>query len=77
MNTESNEGTKTGTDASSAQQDEAAFNPDITDPQDAKDKAGEDNKQNPLEVSGANPELGKPTEKSSGAGKKTGSGSRN
>ena len=77
MNTDSNEGTKTGTDSSSAHQDEAAYDPNITQPQKAKEKAGEGNKYNPLEASGANPELGRPTEEGeSGAGTKTGSGSR-
>lgn len=73
MNTESNEGTKTGTDTSSAAQEDAAFNRQ-SDPQTAKEKAGEGNQHNPLDASGANPELGKPTsEESSGAGDKTGS----
>ena len=73
INTESNEGTKTGTDASSAKQDKAAYNPNITDPQKAKDEAGKGNDHNPLDASGANPELGRPTEEvDSGAGTKTG-----
>jgi hypothetical protein len=77
MNTDSNEGAKTGTDSSSAHQDEAAYNPNITQPQKAKEKAGEGNKHNPLDASGANPELGRPTEEeASGAGTKTGSDSR-
>jgi hypothetical protein len=77
MNTDSNEGTKTGTDSSSAHQDKAAYDPNITQPQKAKEKAGEGNKHNPLDASGANPELGRPTrEEASGAGTKTGSGSR-
>jgi len=77
MNTESNEGSKTGTDSSSASQDEAAYNPNITKPQAEKEEAGKGNKQNPLEASGANPELGRPTEEeSSGAGTKMESGSR-
>jgi hypothetical protein len=77
MNTETNEGSKTGTDASSASQDEAAYNPSITQPQAAKEEAGKGNKHNPLDASGANPELGRPTEEEEpGAGKKTGYGSR-
>jgi len=73
MNTESNEGTKTGTDSSAGKQDDAAYSRQ-SDPQDAKDEAGKGNEHNPLDASGANPELGKPTdEESSGAGKKTGS----
>ena len=75
MNTESNEGSKTGTDTSAASQDDAAFNPNITQPQSAKEEAGKGNEHNPLDASGANPELGKPTEEeSSGAGEKVGSG---
>ena len=78
MNTESNEGSKTGTDASSASQEEAAYNPNITQPQSEKEEAGKGNEHNPLDASGANPELGKPTEEeASGAGKKIESGSRN
>lgn len=77
MNTETNEGTKTGTDASSASQKEAAYNPNITQPQEEKEEAGKENEHNPLDASGANPELGKPTaEDASGAGTKTRSGSR-
>jgi hypothetical protein len=77
MNTESDEGTKTGTDASSAHQDKAAYDPNITQPQKAKEKAGEGNEHNPLDASGANPELGKPTDEgASGAGTKMESGSR-
>jgi len=76
MNTESNEGSKTGTNSSSAAQGDAAFSRE-SDPQKSKDKAGEGNEHNPLDASGANPELGKPTdEEASGAGGKTGSGSR-
>jgi hypothetical protein len=77
MNTETNEASKTGTDASAASQDEAAYNPSITQPDTAKDEAGKGNEHNPLDASGANPELGRPTEEEEpGAGKKTGSGSR-
>jgi len=76
MNTESNEGTKTGTDSSSAAQEDAAYSRQ-SDPQEAKKEAGKGNEHNPLDGSGANPELGTPTEEeSSGAGTKTGSGSR-
>jgi hypothetical protein len=76
MNVDSNEGSKSGTDSSSAHQDEAAYNPNITQPQEAKEKAGEGNKYNPLDASGANPELGGPTkDETSGAGTQTGSSS--
>ena len=41
INTEATEYSKSATDDESARQSEAAFNPDITDPQHQKDKAGE------------------------------------
>jgi hypothetical protein len=72
INTETNEGSKSGTDASSTSQDKASYNPSITKPQAAKEEAGKGNEHNPLDASGANPELGRPTEEEEpGAGKKT------
>ena len=72
MDTQSTEGSKTGGDSSAASEHEAAYNPDITQPQSEKDEAGKGNEHNPLDASGSNPELGKPTEEEeSGAGKKT------
>ena len=41
INAEANEYSKSGTDDDSARNEEAAFDPDITDPQQQKDKAGE------------------------------------
>lgn len=41
INTEATEYSKSATDDESARQEDAAFNPDITDPQQQKDKAGE------------------------------------
>ena len=41
MNTEATEYSKSATDDEGARQGEAAFDPDITDPQEQKDKAGE------------------------------------
>ena len=41
INTEATEYSKSATDDEGAKQEEAAFNPDITDPQQEKDKAGE------------------------------------
>lgn len=41
MNTEATEYSKSATDDASAKQGDAAFDPDITDPQQQKDKAGE------------------------------------
>ena len=41
INTEATEYSKSATDDEGARHDDAAFNPDITDPQQQKDKAGE------------------------------------
>lgn len=41
INTEATEYSKSGTDDASARQEDAAFDPGITDPQQQKDKAGE------------------------------------
>ena len=41
INTEATEYSKSATDDESARQSDAAFNPDITDPQHQKEKAGE------------------------------------
>ena len=41
INTEATEYSKSATDDEGARQEDAAFNPDITDPQEQKDKAGE------------------------------------
>ena len=41
INTEATEYSKSATDDESARQGDAAFDPDITDPQEQKDKAGE------------------------------------
>lgn len=41
INTEATEYSKSATDDESARQEDAAFDPDITDPQQQKDKAGE------------------------------------
>jgi hypothetical protein len=50
-----------------------AFNPKITNPQEAQKKAGESNENNPLDVSGANLDISQSTsEEASGAGKKIG-----
>jgi len=71
MDTQSTQHSKGGDD-SAASQDEAAYNPNVTQPQQEKKEAGKGNDSNPLDASGANPELGKPTEEEeSGAGKKT------
>ncbi|KAI9803604.1 MAG: hypothetical protein M1825_001947 [Sarcosagium campestre] len=64
LNPQSNEYSKSGTDVSSAQQDEAAYDPSSTDPHDEKVKAGQglDQGENPLEVSPANHDVSKPRE---------------
>jgi hypothetical protein len=70
INTDANEYAKSGTDDTTAQNDEAAFGQNNPNPQDAKDKAGEDNKVNPLEASPGNPDIGAPTRESTGERKK-------
>jgi predicted component of type VI protein secretion system len=70
MDPEPNEYSKSGTDDSSAANEEAAFDPNITDPQEAKDKAGEGNAVNPLDASPANPEISKGTAEEEGGSKK-------
>ncbi|KAL9113834.1 MAG: hypothetical protein Q9227_001968 [Pyrenula ochraceoflavens] len=57
INTEASEYSKSGSDNGAAHQNEAAFDPTKTDPQEMKEKAGEGNDVNPLEVSPANPEV--------------------
>jgi len=66
---EANETSKSGSDDEAAQNEEAAFNPDITDPQDAKDEAGKGNKGNPLDASPANPDISQPTSEEAGGEK--------
>lgn len=70
MNPEANEYSKSGTDDTSAANEDAAFNPNITDPQEAKDKAGEGNTVNPLDSSPANPEISQGTSEEEGGSKK-------
>ncbi len=66
INTDANEYAKSGTDDTTAKNQEAAFDQNNPDPQDAKNKAGEDNEVNPLDASPANPDLGTPTRESTG-----------
>lgn len=63
MNTDANEYAKSGTDDTAAKNEEAAFNPNITSPEMARQKAGEGNEENPLDVSPANPEVSQGTAK--------------
>ncbi|KAF8864827.1 hypothetical protein BDZ45DRAFT_494450 [Acephala macrosclerotiorum] len=63
INTEATEYSKSGTDDTSARQEQAAFDPNTTDPQKEKKVAGEEEGSgNPLDVSPANPEVSKPRE---------------
>ncbi|MCJ1224423.1 hypothetical protein MMC12_001068 [Toensbergia leucococca] len=59
MNVEANEYSKSGTDDQAARQEEAAFDPQTTDPQAQKEVAGEGggDEGNPLDVSPANPDV--------------------
>ncbi|KAI9813005.1 MAG: hypothetical protein M1826_002562 [Phylliscum demangeonii] len=52
--------TRSGTDDQTAQQEQAAFDPSITDPQQQQAKAGEGEQGNPLDVSPANPDVSLP-----------------
>ncbi|KPI39243.1 uncharacterized protein AB675_5236 [Cyphellophora attinorum] len=73
MNTESQE--YGSTDDASASNEEAAFDPNITSPEKAKEKAGEGNDANPLAGSAADPDLSQPTsEVEGGADKKVSEG---
>jgi hypothetical protein len=70
INTDANEYAKSGTDDTTAGNEEAAFDTNHPDPQEAKRKAGEGNDVNPLDVSPANPEISQPTREGSGERKK-------
>ncbi len=61
-----NEYSKSGTDESASANEEAAFDPNITDPQEAKKKAGEGNDVNPLDASPANPDISSGTAEAEG-----------
>lgn len=63
INTDANEYAKSGTDDTAAKNEEAAFDPNITSPEGARQKAGERNEENPLDVSPANPEMSQGTAK--------------
>jgi len=70
MDPEASEYSKSGSDDTAASNEEAAFDPDITDPQEAKDKAGEGNEVNPLDASPANPDISSGTAEEEGGSKK-------
>lgn len=52
--------TKSGSDDQVAEKTDAAFNPNKTSPEEAKQSAAEESNGNPLEASGANQEFSKP-----------------
>lgn len=70
INTDADEYSQSTTDDDTARNEEAAFNPNITDPQEAKEKAGEGNDSNPLDASPANPALSQGTAEEQGGAKK-------
>jgi hypothetical protein len=73
MNTESQE--YASTDDAAAGNEEAAFDPNITTPEGAKEKAGEGNDANPLGGTAADPSMSQPTsEVEGGADKKVSEG---
>ncbi|KIV90577.1 hypothetical protein PV10_07864 [Exophiala mesophila] len=70
INTDADEYSQSGTDDATARNEQAAFDPNITDPHEAKKKAGEGNEVNPLEASPANPDLSRGTAEEQGGAKK-------
>lgn len=70
MNPEANEYAKSSSDDSAAKNEDAAFDPDITDPEEARKKAGEGNDVNPLDSSPANPGISAGTAEEQGGSKK-------
>lgn len=76
MDTQPNEYAKSGTDATTAENESAAFDPKgSNDPEDARKEAGKGHEVNPLDASPANPELSSGTsEVSGGADKKLSEG---
>jgi hypothetical protein len=60
IQTSKSEYSKSGGDENTAAQEEAAFDPNKTDPQREKDTAGQGQNGNPLEFSPANQEISKP-----------------
>ncbi|KAI1611603.1 hypothetical protein EDD37DRAFT_650640 [Exophiala viscosa] len=70
MNPEANEYAKSSSDDSAAKNEDAAFDPDITDPEEARKKAGEGNDVNPLDSSPANPDISSGTAEEQGGSKK-------
>lgn len=71
IDTEANEYTKSGTDDGAARQEDAAFDPNLTKPDEEHSKAGEGTDQNPLDVSPANPEVSKQRPQQEGGAEKS------
>jgi len=72
IDTEATEYSKSGTDDGAARQEDAAFNPNKTGPEDEKNTAGDGNNSNPLNVSPANPEVSKQTDSQEGGAENSG-----
>ncbi|KAJ9660519.1 hypothetical protein H2198_002455 [Neophaeococcomyces mojaviensis] len=71
---QSNEYAKSGTDDASAEQMDAAFDPNKSnDPDETRKEAGKGNEVNPLDASPANPEISSGTSEVSGGADKKGS----
>jgi len=75
INREPTEYSKSGTDDQAAAQEEAAFDPNDTNPESEKKTAGEgnDGRSNPLDVSPANPEVSKQQSPTEGGAEKSSS----
>jgi len=76
INTEATEYSKSGTDDAAAKQDDAAYDPNVTDPGKEKDVAGAGNEKsgNPLNVSPANQEVSKPRSGTEGGAERAAGG---
>ncbi|KAL2069664.1 hypothetical protein VTL71DRAFT_14343, partial [Oculimacula yallundae] len=72
IDTEATEYTKSGTDDGAAKQEEAAFDPSTTDPEQERKIAGKgtEGSGNPLDVSPANPEVSKQRGQTEGGAEK-------
>lgn len=70
LNPDADENAVSGTDNTAAENESAAFNPNISDPQEAKKEAGKGNDVNPLDASPANPDISQPTSETEGGAKK-------
>ncbi|KAK6581343.1 hypothetical protein PZA11_006034 [Diplocarpon coronariae] len=70
INTEATEYSKSGTDDAAARQEEAAYDPSTTDPQEERKIAGEGNEACGPDVSPANPDVSKQTGQQEGGAEK-------